>query len=242
MKFWRIKLWVSLLISVCAVLVHSAENVLPALVSPAGSLSPEWQYVGLDDEDIADTSFEVEQINDELVLKIDANQSYGNLVVSVAHPSTAKQLTWRWRLEQLNELSDLHTKQGDDAALKVCVAYDLPLAALRFFERQIIRLARLRSGRDLPTATLCYVWDNRLPVGTVKDNAYTSRLKWLVLRSGMDEQFTWRRESRDVVADFKLAFGATANGAPPISAIIVGADADNTQGSSIGYISELTFQ
>ena len=41
-------------------------------------------------------------------------------------------------------------------------------------------------------------------------------------------------------ADFLQLFGDETSTVPPVVAIVVGADADNTAGTSLGYIGDLT--
>ena len=87
------------------------------------------------------------------------------------------------------------------------------------------------------------MWDAKLPAGTLIPNAYTPRLRWWVLR-GADSApgsvpGNWADERRDLRADFLRAFGDEATEAPPISAVLVGADADNTGGHGLGYVAGL---
>jgi hypothetical protein len=42
--------------------------------------------------------------------------------------------------------------------------------------------------------------------------------------------------------DFLKAFGAESPSVPAVTAVIVGADADNTQGSSLGYVADIALQ
>ena len=161
-------------------------------------------------------------------------RSYGNLVHELPPGNPGRWLSWRWRIDEANPRADLRTRDGDDAALKVCVLFDLPLDAVPFAERQLLRIARARSGEALPAATLCYVWDPRLPAGTLLDNAHSRRVRWLVLRGAGSPIATWQSERRDVQADFLRAFGDEARAAVPLQAIAVGADADNTKGQQPG--------
>lgn len=206
--------------------------LLLALAGPAAAWDG-WRPVGLPKQTLPATQFTRAEGG---VLRIEAAGSYGNLVRE--SPGAGRTLAWRWRLDQALAAADLRTKTGDDAALKVCALFDLPLAALPFWERQKLRLARALSGEDLPAAVLCYVWDPALPAGTVLPNAYTPRLRWLVLRGQGDALGRWQEERRDLAADFERAFGDEATTLPPLKALAVGADADNTGGRSGGQLSE----
>lgn len=46
-------------------------------------------------------------------------------------------------------------------------------------------------------------------------------------------------QRRRIAYDFALLFGLETNALPPITAIAVGADSDNAQGSSLGYLAQL---
>jgi hypothetical protein len=91
-------------------------------------------------------------------------------------------------------------------------------------------VARLASGQRLPGATLCYVWAPLVPAGQVLPNAHTRRMRWIVLQGQGAPLGSWREERRDLRADFLRAFGDEATEPPPLVAVLVGADADNTGG------------
>ncbi|WP_234413705.1 DUF3047 domain-containing protein [Ideonella sp. A 288] len=202
-----------------------------------------WQRAGLPDQAMARTRFGVVTLEGERVLQVEADNSYGNLVHPLpAAASAARQLSWRWRIDRPNLQADLRRKAGDDAALKVCVLFDLPDAAVPFFERQLLRLARERTGERLPAATVCYVWDANLASGTVVENPYSRRVRTIVLQGAGAPMQAWRGERRDLAADFLMLFGDESRGVPPLSAVAVGADADNTHGRSLAHIADLALQ
>jgi len=199
-----------------------------------------WRTVALPGDTVPATRFSLVELEGRRVLRVESAGGYANLV----HPldgaaAGATTLQWRWRLDQPLARADLRQREGDDAAMKVCVLFDLPLASVPFVERQLLRLARSRSAEPLPSATLCYVWDTSLPTGSLLPNAYTRRLRWLVLRGSGEPLAAWREERRDLRADFLRAFGDEARQIPPISAVAVGADADNTGGQALGYVDAL---
>jgi hypothetical protein len=120
--------------------------------------------------------------------------------------------------------------------------FDLPLQAVPFVDRQMVRLARTQSAELLPAATVCYVWDTHLPIGTTLDNAFTRRIRLIVLRGADMAPMTWRIERRDVRADFLRLFGDEATEVPDIIGVGIGADADNTQSRSLAYIADLVLE
>jgi len=217
----------------------------PLLVQPAGpgeQPPAPWHVVGLPQQTKPFTRFGVVTLEGQRVLKVEAQSSYGNLVHPVLEQSNGHLLRWRWRVDEPLPAANLHRRDGDDSPLKVCALFDMPLAAVPFVERQVLRIARLRSGESLPAASVCYVWDAHLPPGTVLDNAFTRRLRMIVLRGPETGLRTWVSEQRDVWADFRRLFADEAQAVPPLVGIGIAADADNTQGHSLGYVGSITLE
>jgi hypothetical protein len=214
-----------------------AQSLQPVAGGSGNEPPKPWREVAFPKGKIPATQFDVDTVGGERTLRIRADKSYGAL--SHAWSGSASTLSWRWQLEQGLASADLRNKQGDDSALKVCVMFDMPLDGLPFGERSKLRLARVFSGEPLPAATLCYVWDASLAVGTQLPNAYTQRVRYWVVSSGPAKPGQWQSISRDVAQDFKQAFGQESPEVPPVLAVVLGADADNTQGSSLGYITDV---
>lgn len=221
-----------------------SAGLLAPLVDGATIAPAPWRLVLLPGQTAPPTTFSVAAIDGEEVLQIDARASYGNLVHRLPRDASAapRWLSWRWRVERFADGSDLREKSGDDTALKVCALYDLPIARVPFIERMLMRLARLRSGEDLPAAVLCYVWDRTLAAESVLSNAYTRRVRYVVVQGSPAAPGTWRSERRDLSADFSRVFGDEASELPPLVAIVVGADADNTKSRSLAYLSRLQLE
>jgi hypothetical protein len=219
-----------------------AANELQPFAESGDKPAQPWHVVGLPQQDPAKkpfTAFSIETKDGKRALKVDADHSYGNLV----HPltgSTAHTLSWAWRLDALNDAADLTQRQGDDTAVKVCASFDLPLDKVPFVERQLLKVARGKTTEPVPTATICYVWDNALAVGTRINSAFTGRLRYIVLRSGNAGLGSWQNEKRDLADDFKKSFGDESPEVPPVVAIGVGADADNTARHSVAWVADVT--
>jgi hypothetical protein len=216
-----------------------AEPGVQSLVG-AGSEPPmPWHVVGLPRQSKPFTRFTVAEIDGQRALRIEADRSYGNLVHLLVPQPAPLHLAWRWRVEEPLLDTDLRQRAGDDSEVKVCVFFDEPMEHVSFGERQLLRLARAGSADPIPTATVCYVWDSRLPAGTAIDNAFTRRIRYLVLESGTGALHRWVAEQRDLAADFKRLFGSECPTVPPVVGIAVGADADNTRGHSVAWLADL---
>jgi len=219
-----------------------AAEALTPFGAAGGAPQAPWKVVGLPNQTKPFTRFSVVEVDGKRALKIEADLSYGNLVHPVKDVAAPAQLSWQWRIEKPIEAADLHDKRGDDTAVKVCVFFDLPMDNVPFADRQLLRLARSKTSDPVPTATVCYVWDAKLAAGTTLDNAFTRRMRYIVLESGTDRLNKWVAEKRDVAADFLKVFSDESKTVPPIVGIAVGADSDNTQSHSVAYVSGVALE
>ncbi len=219
-----------------------ADALVPLEAGGGAVPPPPWHVAGLPMQRKPFTRFDMVELDGQRVLREEADRSYGNLVHPLPSGTPGRYLSWRWRVDLPNDRANLRTKSGDDSAAEVCVMFDQPMRALPFVDRQLVRLARAHSSEPLPTATVCYVWDAHLPVGTALDNAYTRRVRTIVLRGEGTPPAAWRSERRDVQADFLQLFGDEASTVPGIVGVGIGADADNTQTRSLSYIADLVLQ
>ena len=188
------------------------------------------------------SQFDLVMLDGERVLRVIADKSYGTLQHDLpgTRIGSTTTLRWRWRLDQPLRNADLRRRDGDDSPLKVCALFDLELGKLGLIDRGFLLAARRISGRYIAAATLCYVWDHHLPAGTELPNAFTSRVRFVVLNSGDSQLGTWIPHERDLVADFLRVFADDADSVPPLVGLLVGADADNTSGTSLAYVGDLT--
>ncbi len=218
-----------------------AQVLRPFSAAPPGAPPLPWRITGLLGSSKPITKFEVVTLDSERVLQVATDKSYGILIHDL-EPMTLQPgslLRWRWRLDQPLLNTDLTRKSGDDAPIKVCAMFDLPMQNMPFIERNMLRLAQGRSPNKLPTATLCYVWDHLLPAGTELVNAFTQQIRFVIVDSGEANLKQWVGRERDLHKDFLKAFGDQSSTVPPLIGIAVGADADNTAATSLGFVADM---
>jgi hypothetical protein len=169
------------------------------------------------------------------VFSIDAKRASG----AIAHPLDIRAtttLSWRWKVAGSVANADLSKKSGEDFAARVYVFFDVPRSRLSWLQRMKLKLAGRSLGHAIPTAALCYVWDNRHPVGTMTPSAFTDLIHIIVLRSGNAEAGAWQVQQRDLAADFRAAFGRDA---PRVTGVALAADTDNTGGDAEAWFGDL---
>jgi len=224
-----------------APLATAADAVLAPFGAAGGAPSAPWKVSGLPQQTKPFTRFSVVDVDGKRAIKVEADESYGNLIHPVQAAAPIK-LAWQWRVEKPLENADLRQRSGDDTAVKVCVSFDHSIDAVPFTDRQILGVARGKTSEPVPAATVCYVWDAKLAAGTTLDNAFTRRMRYIVLQSGNDRLDRWVSEKRDVGADFLRLFKDESQTVPPIIGIVIGADADNTKSRTVAYVSGIALE
>lgn len=143
---------------------------------------------------------------------------------------------WRWRIIDAVDGSDLYRKSGDDFPARVYVLFDYDLGRLPFLTRWKLRFARLAYGDSVPGAALCYVPAGQVARETIVPNAYTERVRMIVVDDDAIDK-GWRVFERDVVRDFEAAFGEPA---PRIIGIAIATDTDDTGETARTWFGDLT--
>jgi hypothetical protein len=142
---------------------------------------------------------------------------------------------WRWRVERVLTKADVKRRDGDDypARLYLTFAHDANSIGLAD------RAARALYGQLPPRAAINYIWDTRSPVGTIVPNAYTDRVRMVVVESGGERSGRWVSYRRNLSDDFRKAFGYE----PPLaSGIAVMSDTDNTGESTTAFFGDIRFR
>jgi len=173
------------------------------------------------------------------VLRADSRAAASGLYRSVdLDPRVYQVLTWRWKVKDVVARADARTRAGDDSAARVYVGFRFDPARASLWERARYGAYRLIYGRYPPGIALTYVWDNRLPPGTVLANAYTARVRMIVAQSGPERAGQWVDERRNVYEDYRRIVG----GEPPrIEGVAVMTDTDDTGESAVAWYDALAF-
>jgi hypothetical protein len=175
------------------------------------------------------------------VLELASEGAAGAVVHPVSiDPAAMPWLSWRWKVDRVVASAQLERRDGDDFAARVYVFFDLSLDELPFSTRWKIRIARLLYGESVPAAALCYAWDNTHAPGTTAWNAYTDRVRMIVLQSGNGNAGRWIEERRDIAADFRAAFGTGP--VPRVSGIAAGNDSDQTGERVVARFGDFRFE
>lgn len=142
-------------------------------------------------------------------------------------------LQWSWKLERLLTRHDERAKPGDDFAARVYIMFEFDPTRASWWQRARHGLARALYGDVIPSTAINYVWSSSEPKGATWDNPFASEAKMVSM--GFGAMADWRTEVADVAADYQALFGEAP---PPILAIAVMTDADNTCTSASAYFAD----
>ena len=148
-------------------------------------------------------------------------------------------LNWQWKVDDLIKTANNTTAHLEDSPVRVVVSFAGDIDTLPLDERMFFDNMRLLTKQTLPFATLMYIWENRAPRDTVLPNLHTSRIKMIVAESGREKIGVWQDITRNVVEDYKRAFGEVPG---RITAIAVMTDTDNTGENARAWYGDIVFR
>ena len=204
-----------------------------------GALPAGFRHIALSSQK-RETEYTLVDDGGRTVLRARANSSGSGIVREIRiDPHRHPLLAWQWKVMRVLEKGDLKTRAGDDYPARLYVTFDVASESLSTSERLQLSLARMMYGPDVPAAALCYVWDTNAALGTIAPNAFTDRVRMIVVDSGAGDSGRWRMHERNVVADYRTAFGGEA---PMVNSVIVSTDTDNTAETAETYYGDVEFR
>lgn len=132
---------------------------------------------------------------------------------------TWSKLSFKVRVAKVPKGTDLSRKSGDDAAFRVYVGFDRG------------------GGIFSPPNTIAYTWTENVPAGKSTRSAYGKRLHYLSIGMGPTGE-SWVTVKRDMLADYRRLFPKDRS-IPPIKAVLIKCDTNNTGGSAEAWLSDL---
>lgn len=216
MKIARVSSWIALaLLAACAApspapvtTTKLFESLQAFSATPVGEAHPMGWEPWILSRFLGKTEYKIVELDGQRVLAANANSSASGLLQPLnVLPADYPWLSWRWKVPQLIPGADNASRGGDDAAVRVIVAFDGDKSKWDFEDTSLAGLVKLFSGREMPYATIQYIWENKLPKETVLDNSKTTRAKMLVVESGPQRTNQWLDFRRNIKADYERLFG-----------------------------------
>ena len=141
-------------------------------------------------------------------------------------PTQLGGLSFSWKVAALVPGGDVRDSDAEDAPVRLLLAFDGDHADLSPRNQLMYDLMQSLSGERPPFATLMYVWDRQAPADSLVVNRRSDRVRKIVVESGPRHLGQWRTYERDIVADYRRAFGAEPGA---LISVALMTDTDNTQ-------------
>lgn len=137
-------------------------------------------------------------------------------------------IAWKWKAENILEKGNAHTKKGNDFSVSLGIIFDYDPQRASFTKKIKHTFIKLFYGVYPPDYVILYVWGNGVheKKGDLISSPYSETVKMFVLESGGSHLYKWRIEERNILEDFKEAFGTYPN--QRVGGIGIHTDSDNT--------------
>jgi hypothetical protein len=183
------------------------------------------------------TRYRLVRDNETTVIKAKSDSSASGLIRKMRiDPRQYPFIQWRWKATGIYENGDVTRKSGDDYPARLYIAFEYDPEKAGFFERAKFNIIEKIYGEYPPAGVINYIWASRAAKGRIVPNAYTDRAQMIVLQSGRENTNTWVSESRNILTDYRVAFGQEP---PMIQGIAIMTDSDDTGESAVTYYGDI---
>ena len=152
-------------------------------------------------------------------------------------PQRTPWLRWEWRVDTVHAKATVADDVLEDTPARIVVAFGGDMAKLSLRDRIFFEQVELFTGNLLPFATLTYVWDGQLPVGSVLPYARSGRIRYDVVESGTARAGQWLRYERNVLDDYRRVFGEAPTG--HITSVGVLTDSDDLKNHAEAWYGDI---
>ncbi|MCG2582337.1 MAG: DUF3047 domain-containing protein [Marinobacter sp.] len=181
----------------------------------------------------------VEEDGTQVVEAQTSNSASGLIARLNVAPGDSLILRWRWKVSNTFEKGDARKKSGDDYPARIYVAFEFEPDKAGWFERAKRKTVEALFGEELPGNAINYIWANRLTEGESVANPYAQETMMIAVTSGEEKAGEWVTAERDIVADYRAAFGDEP---PRLRGVAIMSDSDNTGESATAWYGDLEFR
>lgn len=155
------------------------------------------------------TSYRVAEVDGVVALEAEAVAGGSGMWRKIrVDPKHNPIMEWRWRVPlPAPGTPPFGVIARTSPVARLSLAFHGDADKLDFEDRVKLRMAKALTVNGLPYASLLYVWMMNVPVDTVIHSPHTERVRLIVVESGPQHAGQWLTVRRNVVEDFKLAFG-----------------------------------
>lgn len=219
--------------------IAAAPQVTPfSVVKPGGEFPIGWQPLSFS-KFRAITKFELVDDSGVTVAHAISDNSSSVMMQNLdVDPMEFPFLTWRWKAPRLVPGANSTSRRTEDAPVRIIIAFDGDREKLSFNDQMTFAESRALLGLDPPYATLEYTWGDGAAKESIIKNGWNPRIRLLLAQSGAERVGEWVSETRNIIEDFRRAFGEEPG---KILSIGIHCDSDATESKSEGYFGDIKF-
>jgi Protein of unknown function (DUF3047) len=184
------------------------------------------------------TSYRIVERDGASVLEALAEQGGSAVLRKIRiDPSRHPLIEWRWKVPAREPgASPFRRAARASAMARVSIAFHGDEQKLDVVDRAHLRLAKVLTPNGLPYATLVYVWLRSAPAGTILVSPYSDRVRLFVVESGEERVGQWINVRRNVLEDYRRAFGEDPGDIVAVGVMTDSGDAGSTRRAFYGDI------
>ncbi|MFL1466766.1 DUF3047 domain-containing protein [Marinobacter sp. HN1S83] len=222
-----------------ALLVASGVVVAGTTIKPFSQmdqLDDGWEPLEFPKIDRYTTYRLIEEDGTQVIEAQTRNSASGLIARLDVDPGDSLVLRWRWKVSNTFEKGDARKKSGDDYPARIYVAFEFEPDKAGWFERAKRKTVEALFGEELPGNAINYIWANQLAKGETVANPYAEETMMIAVTSGEEKAGEWVTVERDIVADYRAAFGDEP---PRLRGVAIMSDSDNTGESATAWYGDL---
>jgi hypothetical protein len=187
------------------------------------------------------TGYRVVERDGAAVLEALAEQGGSALLRKIRiDPHLHRLIEWRWQVPPREPGASAFSEAARASAMaRISIAFHGDAQKLDVVDRTHLRLAKVLTPNGLPYATLVYVWLRSAPAGTVLVSPYSDRVRLFVVESGEERVGQWIDVRRNVLEDYRRAFGEDPG---DIVAVGVMTDSGDDGSTRRAFYGDITFR
>jgi len=156
----------------------------------------------------APTRYQAVEQDGVVVIQADSSEGGSGLSRKIRiDPRRHPILEWRWRVPRDSGRGGMNGPSFHSPPARLSLAFDGDAAKLDFDDKVKMRMAKALTVSGLPYASLLYVWLNDRPVDALYSSPHTERVRHIVVESGEQRLDQWVTVRRNVLEDYRRAFG-----------------------------------
>ena len=159
-------------------------------------------------KDNVPTDYRLVEREGRVVLQAESKEGGSGLIRRIhIDPRRHPVMEFSWRVPRDSARGGADGPSRASPPVRISLAFDGDPAKLDFEDRAKLRLAKALTVNGLPFASLLYVWINNRPAETVYSSPHTERVRHIVVESGERRADQWITVRRNILEDYRRAFG-----------------------------------